>query len=109
MTPKEWEIERMRLWVATYAAFYSTEECRNAEEAANAGDLALGEFDKLFSEPPEPKAGKMTPIVKDWVCTECGHRLTEKQAEKAFSDVQGCPKCGGGDIEHEPTGKGGAA
>ena len=37
--------------------------------------------------------------ARDWVCVECGKRLSLKQAEKAFSNVQGCPKCGGADIQ----------
>jgi Zn finger protein HypA/HybF involved in hydrogenase expression len=36
--------------------------------------------------------------VKDWKCQECGKLMTLKQAESAsFGD--GCPKCGGSDID----------
>lgn len=42
------------------------------------------------------ETGKVAP--KNWMCMECGKRLTFKQAEKASYGVQGCPKCGGVDI-----------
>ncbi len=35
--------------------------------------------------------------TKSWKCQECGKRLTLKQAERAVSE--GCPKCGGSDID----------
>lgn len=35
-------------------------------------------------------------------CMECGHKFrTVRAAEKAFS--QGCPKCGGSDIDLTPV------
>lgn len=41
-------------------------------------------------------------VIKDWVCLECGRRLTLRAAEKAASD--GCPGCGGVDIDiYVPT------
>lgn len=36
---------------------------------------------------------------KDWKCQECGKRLTLKAAEKAAFGADGCPKCGGSDID----------
>lgn len=36
----------------------------------------------------------------DWAefaCLECGKRLTARQAQRA--DLNGCPKCGGSDID----------
>jgi Zn finger protein HypA/HybF involved in hydrogenase expression len=41
----------------------------------------------------------MTPPKqpKDWQCQECDRTMTLKQAEKAVS--QGCPRCGGTDID----------
>lgn len=38
----------------------------------------------------------MSEQPKDWQCQECGKRMTLRQAE------QGCPKCGGMDIECAP-------
>lgn len=34
--------------------------------------------------------------LKDWKCQEC---MTLKAAEKAMSGSDGCPKCGGSDID----------
>lgn len=42
---------------------------------------------------------KKIKTALDWACMECGKRLTLKQAQRAFSNVQGCPKCGGADID----------
>lgn len=42
-----------------------------------------------------PRA-KRSP-VKDWLCLECGRRMTLAAAERASSE--GCPKCGGVDID----------
>jgi ssDNA-binding Zn-finger/Zn-ribbon topoisomerase 1 len=36
---------------------------------------------------------------KDWQCQECGKRMTLKQARKASFGTDGCPKCGGADID----------
>ena len=36
---------------------------------------------------------------KDWECMECGKRMTLKQAERATSGTEGCPGCGGVDID----------
>lgn len=36
---------------------------------------------------------------KDWQCQECGKLLTLKQAEKAAFGSDGCPNCGGSDID----------
>jgi len=36
---------------------------------------------------------------KDWKCQECGKRMSLKAAEKAMSGSDGCPKCGGSDID----------
>ncbi len=35
----------------------------------------------------------------DYVCLECGKRLTLSQAERAMNGDKGCPKCGGSDID----------
>ncbi len=43
--------------------------------------------------------GEAKAAPKDWQCQECGKLMTLKQAERAFSNVQGCPKCGGADID----------
>jgi predicted nucleic acid-binding Zn ribbon protein len=40
--------------------------------------------------------------TKDYACQECGHRMTLAQAERAARNVQGCPKCGGADIDLAP-------
>lgn len=40
-----------------------------------------------------------TTQPKDWVCQECGKTFTLKAAERAMSSTQGCPKCGGADID----------
>lgn len=45
---------------------------------------------------PSPKRAA---APKDWQCNECGRRMTALAAERAFSNTQGCPKCGGADIE----------
>lgn len=45
-------------------------------------------------------ASKTKPkAARDWQCQECGHRMTLAQAERASRNVQGCPKCGGADID----------
>jgi hypothetical protein len=38
-----------------------------------------------------------TKPVRDWACQECRRKMTAKAAERATS--QGCPKCGGTDIQ----------
>lgn len=48
-------------------------------------------------------------VSKDWVCLECGKRMTLRRAEKAMSDADGCPGCGGADIDlYVPPAKDGA-
>lgn len=42
---------------------------------------------------PKPKT------IKDWKCQECGRLLTQRQAEKAMFGTEGCPGCGGVDID----------
>lgn len=37
--------------------------------------------------------------LKDWVCLECGKKMTMKQAERAMLGPKGCTKCGGADID----------
>jgi predicted RNA-binding Zn-ribbon protein involved in translation (DUF1610 family) len=37
--------------------------------------------------------------LKDWQCMECGTRMTLKQAEQSSYDAEGCPNCGGADID----------
>jgi Zn finger protein HypA/HybF involved in hydrogenase expression len=39
---------------------------------------------------------------KDWQCNECGRKMTAKQAEKAMFETDGCPTCGGADIDLIP-------
>jgi ssDNA-binding Zn-finger/Zn-ribbon topoisomerase 1 len=39
---------------------------------------------------------------KDWKCQECGKRMTLKAAERAMLGPNGCPKCGGSDIDMAP-------
>jgi hypothetical protein len=46
--------------------------------------------------PPKPKKVK---APRDWQCQECGRRMTLKQAERAMSGINGCPNCGGVDID----------
>jgi predicted RNA-binding Zn-ribbon protein involved in translation (DUF1610 family) len=46
-----------------------------------------------MKKPTNPRA------AKDFACQECGHRMTLAQAERASHNVQGCPKCGGADID----------
>jgi uncharacterized protein YlaI len=37
---------------------------------------------------------------RDWQCQECGKRMTAKAAERAmYGGTDGCPKCGGMDID----------
>ena len=36
---------------------------------------------------------------KDFACQECGKRLTLKQAKRALFSLNGCPGCGGADID----------
>jgi ssDNA-binding Zn-finger/Zn-ribbon topoisomerase 1 len=45
----------------------------------------------------------MSAAPKDWQCQECGKRLMLKAAEKALSGSDGCPKCGGADIDLRPV------
>ena len=40
-----------------------------------------------------------TTAPKNWKCQECGKRMTAKQAEKAMFGADGCPKCGGADVD----------
>lgn len=52
--------------------------------------------------PPIPLAECDTMATKqrrDWVCQECGRLMTLKQAERASFGPNGCPGCGGSDIE----------
>jgi len=37
--------------------------------------------------------------LRDWQCLECGKRLTLKAAHRAMFGADGCPKCGGSDID----------
>jgi predicted nucleic acid-binding Zn-ribbon protein len=37
--------------------------------------------------------------LKDWQCMECGTRMTLKQAEQSSYSAEGCPNCGGADID----------
>jgi len=37
--------------------------------------------------------------TKDYVCLECGKRLTLSQADRAVNGDRGCPKCYGIDID----------
>ena len=46
-----------------------------------------------------PKTRQAIPLVKEWACNECGHRMTLAQATRASRNTQGCPKCGGADID----------
>lgn len=48
-------------------------------------------------------AGAKKAAVRDWECRECGKRMTMKQAQKAVSGTEGCPKCGGADIDLATT------
>lgn len=41
----------------------------------------------------------MAERTKDWQCQECGRRMTARQAEKAMFGIDGCPGCGGADID----------
>ena len=41
----------------------------------------------------------MTKARKDWQCMECGKLMTLKAAEKASFGPDGCPRCGGADID----------
>lgn len=50
------------------------------------------------THPGTPRA-KSRRSPKDWQCQECGHRMTLRQAEKASFGPDGCPKCGGADID----------
>lgn len=36
---------------------------------------------------------------KEWACQECGHLMTLRQAERASFGPNGCPGCGGSDID----------
>lgn len=36
---------------------------------------------------------------KPFACLECGRRFSLKAAERAMSSDQGCPGCGGADID----------
>ena len=48
------------------------------------------------------------PAIKDWQCNECGRRMTLKTAERATSGIDGCPGCGGVDIDLAVDTKGAA-
>lgn len=41
----------------------------------------------------------MTQFSKPFQCMECGKKLTLKQAERAAYGADGCPRCGGSDID----------
>lgn len=40
-----------------------------------------------------------TKEKKNWICQECGRRMTTKAAERAAFGPKGCPGCGGSDID----------
>ena len=42
-------------------------------------------------------------VEKPWMCQECGRRMTAKAAEKASFGDEGCPGCGGSDIDLAPS------
>jgi DNA-directed RNA polymerase subunit RPC12/RpoP len=37
--------------------------------------------------------------ARDFVCLECGRRMTARAAERATTGNDGCPGCGGVDID----------
>lgn len=42
----------------------------------------------------------MATKTSGFICLECGHKFrTVKAAEKAYFGSDGCPKCGGADID----------
>jgi len=45
---------------------------------------------------PKPKRRR---IVRDWQCNECKRLMTFEQAERAVYSLDGCPGCGGTDVE----------
>jgi len=45
---------------------------------------------------------KPTKAPKDWKCQECGRRMTARAAERAAFGEDGCPGCGGSDIDLDP-------
>ena len=45
------------------------------------------------------QSAKARAAKKGWKCNECGKLMSLKQAEKASFSVEGCPKCGGSDID----------
>lgn len=48
-------------------------------------------------------AGQMRKPDYRWACQECGHIFrTTKAAERAAFGDNGCPKCGGSDIDQMP-------
>ena len=40
-----------------------------------------------------------TKSVRDWQCNECKRFMTFQTAQRAIEGDDGCPKCGGVDIE----------
>lgn len=42
---------------------------------------------------------KKTAKPKPFACQECGRRFTVAGAERAMSSDEGCPGCGGADID----------
>lgn len=50
--------------------------------------------------PPQTAETKKVPkAAKNWQCQECGKRMTLKAAERVMYGADGCPKCGGADID----------
>lgn len=45
------------------------------------------------------EATMRTKQMKDWACQECGRRMSQKAAERAMFGENGCPGCGGSDID----------
>lgn len=42
---------------------------------------------------------KSAKTEHSWACQECGKRLSAKQAERVMLGPNGCPKCGGADVD----------
>lgn len=40
-----------------------------------------------------------TKQPRDWRCQECGKQMTMQAAERAMCGPNGCPGCGGSDIQ----------
>ena len=72
-------------------AYYSTE----AKTAIARGESRDPESIDVSARAPKKTSG--------FACNECGHKFrTIKAAEKAAFGPDGCPKCGGADIERAP-------